>query len=397
MSRVLCVWELGGGTGHLHHLAPVVAGLRARGHDIALAVRDLSAAGRVPGFAEGDLFQAPVWLGRSTLPPAVNHAELLNRVGYANSSGLAGLVRAWRALYRLAQPDLVLAEHSPTALLAARIDGLACVELGTGFTVPPATNPMPDMRPWRPPPEKRLVAAEHGVLERINQVVAALGGARLAGLADLFESEERFLCSFEEFDHYGRREGIRYRGSLINPSPAVPPDWPPGEGQRLFVNYRGGYPHFARLMSQLAGLGLPTLVVADDASPATVAKFATERLRIVTEQVDLAAAARDSELAICHAGHGTCAELLRGGCPLLLLPVVVEQTLIGYRLAKAGLGLLADPGRRDLDYAALVRRGLAAPRLRDNARAFAAKYAGFDAAAAADEIVARCDAILAGK
>ena len=41
MSRIFIAWELGGGMGHIQRLYPVAKGLRARGHEVVFAVRDL--------------------------------------------------------------------------------------------------------------------------------------------------------------------------------------------------------------------------------------------------------------------------------------------------------------------------------------------------------------------
>jgi UDP:flavonoid glycosyltransferase YjiC (YdhE family) len=120
MSRILCAWELGGGTGHLHILGPVGQALRARGHDVTYVLRDLVTASRFSAFSDAQLLQAPINSRVSRLPPSINYAELLNRVGYLDVDVLSALIEAWRGLLRLVGPDLVLAEHSPTALIAAR-------------------------------------------------------------------------------------------------------------------------------------------------------------------------------------------------------------------------------------------------------------------------------------
>ncbi len=44
MARFLFAWELGGDYGHFARLLPVALALRARGHDVVFAVRDLMGA-----------------------------------------------------------------------------------------------------------------------------------------------------------------------------------------------------------------------------------------------------------------------------------------------------------------------------------------------------------------
>jgi UDP:flavonoid glycosyltransferase YjiC (YdhE family) len=83
-------------------------------------------------------------------------------------------------------------------------------------------------------------------------------------------------------------------------------------------------------------------------------------------------------------------QLVLGGCPLVVLPVMVEQAQCGYRLSRAGLavGAQAKDGVRD---AAAVRRVVGEPAYAERARAVAARYAGLDPAAQAVRIAERCE------
>ncbi|MBI5040888.1 MAG: hypothetical protein HZB57_06735 [Gammaproteobacteria bacterium] len=61
MSRILCVWELGGGYGHIAALAPLAQALRVRGHEVTLVLKDLFYAEAILGTTGLDYVQAPVW------------------------------------------------------------------------------------------------------------------------------------------------------------------------------------------------------------------------------------------------------------------------------------------------------------------------------------------------
>jgi len=391
VSRILCAWELGGGAGHLHHLAVISDALRRRDHEVTIAARDLVTAARFAPLAGFPLLQAPLHMRGSRLPSAINYAELLNRIGYLDAGVLFRLVEAWRGLIRMARPDLVVAEHSPTALIAARLEGARRVTLGTGFEQPPRLAPMPTIQPWRAVEYADLARAENQVLERVNAVIVRHGGTALSALHEMFEVTESFLLTLAEFDHYGARDGAPYWGPLNLTRAGGEPEWPPGEGGRVFVYYRVAYPHFADTMRQLAALGLPTLVVADDAGPAHIRELGTERLRITTEPQNLGSVARQAAVAVCHGGAGTSMQLVLGGCPLVVLPVMVEQAQCGYRLARAGLAVGAQAKDGVRDAAAAVRRVVGEPAYAGRARAVAARYAGLDPTAQALRIAERCE------
>lgn len=398
MSRILCAWELGGGTGHLHILSPVGQALQARGHEVTYVLRDLVTASRFAAFTNARLLQAPLHNRISRLPPSINFAEILNRVGYLDVDALTALIEAWRGLLRLVGPDLVLAEHSPTALIAARLEGLPIAAIGSGFSVPPRLSPMPSMQPWLDIPADVLAKSEDAVLQRINTAIVRQGGVRYQQLSDIFQMDDNFFCVLPEFDHYDRTsEGLaeptEYFGPLDLPISGGDVPWPSGDGDRVFVYYRSSYPLFKPLMQQLAGLGLPILVVADDASPDVIKQYSTSSLKIITNQVNLQAVAESCSVAVIAGGLGVSTHLTLGGCPLVMAPAVIEQSQLSYRVAKAGLGIMSIPGKGKNDFGALVRTVLDRPEFADRARATALKYQKHDPGRQIAAIVDRCEKV----
>ena len=125
MSRILYAWELGMGYGHVGSVLPLAMRLQERGHEIVFALRDLSHAERFLGRRGFALLQAPVWMGDKRGPELpVSYADMLANFGFPDRAGLTAMVRAWRGLYALVRPDLLMIDHGPTALLAARGTGL---------------------------------------------------------------------------------------------------------------------------------------------------------------------------------------------------------------------------------------------------------------------------------
>ena len=122
MPNILFAWELGAGLGHIAPCRALFEILCARGHSVTLVLRDLSRAKSVFGELKIAMLQAPVKINLPAIPAsfAASYAHILHNVGYEEVAELEGLVDAWRTIYELERPDLVIADHSPTALLALR-------------------------------------------------------------------------------------------------------------------------------------------------------------------------------------------------------------------------------------------------------------------------------------
>lgn len=394
MSRIALVWELGTSYGHLSALLPFALKLRQRGHEVMLALRELHYAGSI--LAEKiPLFQAPVWLPQMTgLPdPPLNYSEILMRYGYFNADGLAGLVGAWRSLFALHGSDAIVADHSPTALLAARSMGLAATTLGSGFYCPPQRNPMPNMRAWLDVPQQRLENSDARVLAAMNSVLAGYKAKLLASVSELFATEENFICTFAELDHYAQREPVKYWGASWNTTSGREVSWPEGEGKRAFIYLEPHQRDFSGVMEAVTALGMRAIICAPGISDDMRRKYENPRTVVSASPYRLDKLLAACDLFIGYAGHGMTATMLMAGVPLLLLPTQLERFLLAMRVAAMGAGIAVNPDAPPPDYTALVRMLLDAPGYREQARQFAKRYGDFDQNRQQEDIVDRIEAI----
>ena len=116
MANILLTWELGGGLGHLYPLKLLGSELVNRGHKVTAALRETWRAAAIFAGTGIRFLPAPA-KHRITEPrydPPVTYAHLLHNIGFGEFAELAGLVESWDTIFDAVQPDLVVADHSPT-------------------------------------------------------------------------------------------------------------------------------------------------------------------------------------------------------------------------------------------------------------------------------------------
>lgn len=381
MSRILFAWEHGAGTGHLHAFGAIIAPLLQAGHHITLVCKDVVGAQYVLGELNIDVLPAPVWLGHATgLKPAANYNEVLFHVGYLEPNIIKPLVAAWIKLLQLVNPDVLITEHAPTALLAARVLSLPAMVLGTGFSLPPDKTPMPTLEPWARADPKRLNMAEQRAKNSINDILLHFRASPVLSIAELFHYHPGFLLTLPELDHYGERAGVDYWGDQLNVNKTLPePIWPSVRGQKkrgekVFVYLHPEYRQFNGLIQALRQLNYSCLVVAPGISAHQADKLSRDHVSVIGHQVNLAQVCKQCRVIINHAAHGTMAQIFKYGRPMLMLPNFTEQTVLAWRAAKQSLGLMATPDPSKHNYGLLIEKLLDSPHFFQAAEQFAQAY-----------------------
>ncbi|MFI3156854.1 MAG: glycosyltransferase [Methylococcaceae bacterium] len=376
MSRIFVSWELGANFGHLTRLIPIAEQLRQLGHQLFFAVRDTEVAAALlepPGFP---FTQAPFWHGRPCLStPPINYAELLIVEGYCQRDGLSGMLRSWLSLFRFFQPDIMVADYSPTALLAARIAEIPAVCIDNGFGLPPNIAPLPSIRCWESIAEQRLQHAEATVLLGINPVCRAFGGLALERLVDLFNSQGTILTTFAELDHYGPRNEIKYAGPIFSNAGGQSVQWQDTHRRKILAYLRPGVPGIDNLLKILAELDAEVICVVPGLK--RLNRTIANRLRVYVNPVQLDNIILSADLVTSYAGSGMVCCALLAGVPLLLVPQNIEQYMFSCRVGELGAGLVMGTNRSEADFRTALQQLLNEDRFRWAAGAFAARHSGF--------------------
>jgi UDP:flavonoid glycosyltransferase YjiC (YdhE family) len=398
MATILLTWELGGGLGHCVKLAPLASGLVARGHHVYFAAHDVATAQRVLQNPRVKYLQSPFTARQpQTSPQPRTFAQVLCDVGFGDDLSLRALVTSWRNLIELVQPQLIICEHSPSALLASRWTGAPRAVIGTGFSLPPDVSPLPDLCPWLDPPATDVALQENRLLDRVNRILADGDRPQLDRLFQLYgDVQDSFLMTFPELDHYPARGATEYMGCWA-PSSGVEPMWPDCNGPRVFAYLKSQGPTF-RLDVALAVLReLPIRTLAYvPAATKRILNLQSRNLRIVTDPVHMPSTLQQCDFAVVNGTAGTTTQCLLAGIPLVLIPCYMEQVTFCRGVVELGAGIIANPNRLEL-LAARVWRVLHSKSYRNAARAFANRYASFDPEQAKLRILDRLETLLSSQ
>jgi len=394
VATILFAWELGGGLGHLTRLAPLAKNACKRGHRVFAALRDLSQAKKVFGGIRIRYLQAPLRIQAAgdRIDPPRTFSHILHNIGFGRAEELEAMAEAWRNLYDFVKPDLIVFDHSPTALLAARGCRASRAVIGTGFEWPPDVYPLPNLRPWLGDAEEALRQDEEKVLSNANRVLDIWGKAPLERLSQLYHQVELgFLTTFRELDHYPDRRGAEYWVPWADLGGKTPV-WPARRGKRIYA-YLKPFPALPALLTTLNKLRCPTIVYVDGIDTKLQQCFRSATLHFENEPLDLRQVGTTCDLAILNGNHGTTVSMLLAGKPMLHVPIYLEQALTGEAVMRIGAGLATPSTKPDRIEAALIAL-LYSQKYSESARCFSANYSGFRAERQIEKVAQRVEDIL---
>nr|MDJ0833576.1 hypothetical protein [Gammaproteobacteria bacterium] len=345
---------------------------------------------------QAKILQAPHYIRNgSTLPLAENYSDILLRCGFADADELFGLVQSWQAIYLSVQPDLILVEHAPAAMLAARSLGLAYCLMGTGFTVPPnQQSPMPTLQPWKPDPVELRQKMDMQVLENVNRVLAASQHDPITQVSELLHGDESILLTWPETDHYGERSDGHYMGPILDTVRGHEVEkWATARQPRIFAYLSARYRHFQPMLDQLLGGPANLLIHARDFTYSSTDVNSTHNIHISPKPLDAEWAMEYADLVICHGGQATTLFALKTATPLLILPQQLEQAVLAYRLNESGLASSLHSGD-NIDWSEVIATLLEQSDQHKRLQDFSRKYATHDSDQVSDQLASRIDQLV---
>jgi len=379
-------WELGGNMGHIVPLLAIARSLRSRGHQVIFAMRDLANAGLLAreGFA---FLPAPSPPRRRRPPLYGSFAEMLAGEAFPSANGAFVGALAWRSIFRAVRAEVLVADHAPLALLAARGTDLRTVICGAPFTIPPVGRPLPRFF-------KRTTdsaAREAKLLERLNGVLTVLRGPKLDAASDLYRADATAVKTVPALDFFGPRPEEHYVGPAPADAGDAVPEWPKARGTKFLVYLRPGA-HLPPLFEALSRAHASVIAHVPNTAPA-LAKAIRERGAHLSETpLKLSELLPRCDAVVCHGGNLSAAAALAGK-PLLLCPVYIEQHMAAAQAAKAGVAVVAaakPDAKSFLERCEALRPGGAASR---RAAAFGKEHAARYRPLGVAEIVRKIEAL----
>lgn len=383
MARILLCWELGGGLGHLAPLQQISEYFIAQGHEVWLASKDVTRVRRIFADLPVNLLQAPHTENSRDLgvnkQAAAGFADLLRRVGYHNELALLGLVQAWKTLIELVSPDLIMVDHSPTALLACRGMKIPKIAVGSGFSTPDDNFPA-GLFFHNELAKKDAILAEEEVLKTINMVCMSQKIKPLSSLNDLYSEQELCLTrSYSELDHYGyrshsQRRDFVYVGSSASSFGEIV-DFPHYKGPKIFC-YLKPCPELPVLLKTLQSIECSAIVVTASVPKQLIDAHRAKHIVYSDVPVDMGHVLQRATLGVLNAGMNTTAQFMKAGIPVALLPLHVEQLLVARKVEGLKAGALLNLSSVETAVASLNKAY--GSQAKTCAAIFADKYKNFD-------------------
>ena len=344
MPHTVFVWEIGSGFGHLTPIAALGRELVRRGHRVSALVPASETARALLGQAGiSQLPMPPCPAPARAFALSPNYSANLLRNGYWHSATVAQRVHQCQQALQQLQPDLMIADHAPAALLASRGARFARAAMGNGFTLPPLATPMPAVQPWFALKEAQLATCDKALLDGVNPALPPLGLAPLPSVAGLFDDVAPLLYVEAELDHYPAREHAHYYGTLAPATPQPPCPLPADGAPFVFVYLSSNNRFLQPVMQALLARGVNVVAYIAGRSETTgVVSDGGGSVLYLDAPVDLSRLAGSCVLAITHGGTATAALMLKQGIPQLCCPLDLEKAVLASRLQQRGLALSAN-------------------------------------------------------
>jgi UDP:flavonoid glycosyltransferase YjiC (YdhE family) len=361
--RILFIWELGDGLGHVSRILPLAQHLRRSGEICMFAVRNVENSHKLLGETGMTMLQAPMthpvtdYDGKAAIGA---YGDIMETVGYGRVERLHALLSAWDGLYETARPDLIVADYAPTALLAAR-GRIPAVAIGDWFTLPPSTlAAFPRLRESGPRIE------ESHLLNVVQEAQRRRGAPSPKALPGILDCAAPFIITLPELDCYADLRQRPAVGPLTPlPEPLAKTDWEVDYFAYLSLGFRPT----VKVLEALTKMSARGSIYLRDASALQRDAWRERGLVIHDDPQDMREMTSRCAVMIHHGGLGTIETVFALGRPQMLVPRHLEQGVNAQMAGRLRLAVgMQAGGRFEPDHIVqALRHALDSPELHENA------------------------------
>ncbi|MCP5144059.1 MAG: hypothetical protein H6978_04475 [Gammaproteobacteria bacterium] len=343
-ANIVYCWELGGGYGHVARMDAISARAEFNGDHFTFALKDQAKHTSIKRACKANLCQAPLFVDADSHRQSPNFSDLLLRSGWQDPAHALQLVREWLRIFTEAQADLVIADHAPSAAIAATLAGFPLLNAGNGFEIPLPANPMPPLRFWQKSNARQLASLDAALNRTIAEIARRTGNQARSDLtiSDLFRPDNSLLITHPALDHYGQRPPTWRYLPIETPIATAATLAIPAVTQRppIFCYLRGDDPKLLELFLLLGNI-FEVYAVLTGANAVFRDKVRAMGIHLAADLVNINAVLPRVAAVICHGGIGLVSQALNARKPIIVMPQHLEQSMLAHRLAMRRLVKLA--------------------------------------------------------
>lgn len=348
-KKILFTWELGEGSGHTAPYVRFIKHLEAQGHTVYFAVKQLQRGYETFKGTKVKLIQSPIVKAdpEQYIKYINSYSKILHNVGYYNNAVLTSILGAWITIYETVEPDLVIFDYSPSAMLAAKSFTFNKMQIGNGFFQPSNIYPLPSLDKLQRAvtDEKWLKPFEDSIVMTINSALAFHGIKPIRRIGDIHRCNNNVILGIPELFYYPHRKDEDFYGFLCADF-GTSPDFLDLPGPKVFC-YIYYFPQFDFILDFLSKSNINTLLLGIGIPAYVRDKYIGTSVKFTNSRYKLSLIAEQTDLLICNGNFGTMGELIMRGVPMLTLPIQAEQNILAKALEDLGVGINA--GGRDGD------------------------------------------------
>ena len=319
--KILFSWEFGANLGHLARDYPLASRFLEMNHEVVFVVPNPIKAENFS--SKFRYIETPHHTIQGHGAP-LNYSAMLLMLGFGSSTACK-VIDAWVQLLSDEKPDLVVINHSFTALVAARFLNIRTLVIGTAWEIPSEATVQP---PWGFQSLQDLSKIDKQLMDVIKPYV------QVEFLHEVFGKP--YLTTIPELDFHSRPNAnyIGYLGDIESQSSLSFES----SKTKIFAYLRTNHHSYYEQLAALNACGAEVICyIADLLTPQEfiIAKmYSNLRVTKVPQRIsDL-----KPDLVLSY-GSTTVTDCVTQGIPVLMLPKLLEQKLVGDKLQASGAGI----------------------------------------------------------